>query len=332
MKTTFNKYGQKDGKDLCEIILKNDHGTVVKLLNYGATLEKVLINGDNMILSLDTPEDYSKERNFLGGTVGRIAGRVRSGQWKHGKELLQLPLNDGPNHIHGGIGSDMQVWDFRLMQDNDHAATEFTLFDPDGNNGYPGNINWQVTYQLDNQDNLKYTIKFLSDKLTIANPVNHTYFTLGERAEDLTLKLNADYYLPVDSQGLPDPRRGMEKVAHSAFDFRTPKKISQALHSDDPQIKLRNGLDHPFIFAGAQPAAILAGNDYILEVSTNAPALVLYTGNHFNHTGIAHNIGKYDGITFETQCPPAAGNDLGQIVVMPNQEKVRTVTWHFKKL
>ena len=99
MKTSFNKYGRKDGKDLCEIVLENDHGMIVKVLNYGATLEKVLLNDENMILSLNSPADYFQERNYLGGTVGRIAGRVRKGQWRHGLET----------HIHGGIGTDTEV-------------------------------------------------------------------------------------------------------------------------------------------------------------------------------------------------------------------------------
>ncbi len=109
MKTSFRKYSRKNGQDLCEISLENNQGMKVKILNYGATLEKVLLDGEDMILSLNSPEDYSKERNFLGGTVGRICGRVRLGQWKHGNQIYQLPQNDGENHIHGGIGTDMKV-------------------------------------------------------------------------------------------------------------------------------------------------------------------------------------------------------------------------------
>ena len=308
MKTNFVKYERKDNKDLCEITLENDAGMAVKVLNYGATLEKVLLDGENMILSLNSPEDYSKERNFLGGTVGRIAGRVRAGQWKHGNEIHQLPLNDGDNHIHGGIGTDMHVWDFRPSCDSEHARVDLTLFDPDGNNDYPGNLKLHARYELDNENNLHYLLEAVSDKLTIFNLVNHTYFNLGERAEDLNLQMNADYYLPVDEAGLPD--RGMAEVAGTAFDFRKTKRIGDALNSDDSQIKLRNGLDHPFILNGNNPAALLSSNKHRLIVKTNAPALVLYAGNHFNHTGIVNNIGQYDGITFEAQCPPAEGNEV----------------------
>ena len=328
MKTNFVKYERKDNKDLCEITLENDAGMAVKVLNYGATLEKVLLNGENMILSLNSPEDYSKERNFLGGTVGRIAGRVRAGQWKHGNEIHQLPLNDGDNHIHGGIGTDMHVWDFRPSCDSEHARVDLTLFDPDGNNDYPGNLKLHARYELDNENNLHYLLEAVSDKLTIFNPVNHTYFNLGERAEDLNLQMNADYYLPVDEAGLPD--RGMAEVAGTAFDFRKTKRIGDALNSDDSQIKLRNGLDHPFILNGNNPAALLSSNKHRLIVKTNAPALVLYAGYHFNHTGIVNNIGQYDGITFEAQCPPAEGNDLGQITLLPFEKFKRTVDWKFE--
>ncbi|AVW87195.1 aldose epimerase family protein [Lactobacillus acidophilus] len=328
MKTNFVKYERKDNKDLCEITLENDAGMAVKVLNYGATLEKVLLDGENMILSLNSPEDYSKERNFLGGTVGRIAGRVRAGQWKHGNEIHQLPLNDGDNHIHGGIGTDMHVWDFRPSCDSEHARVDLTLFDPDGNNDYPGNLKLHARYELDNENNLHYLLEAVSDKLTIFNPVNHTYFNLGERAEDLNLQMNADYYLPVDEAGLPD--RGMAEVAGTAFDFRKTKRIGDALNSDDSQIKLRNGLDHPFILNGNNPAALLSSNKHRLIVKTNAPALVLYAGNHFNHTGIVNNIGQYDGITFEAQCPPAEGNDLGQITLLPFEKFKRTVDWKFE--
>ena len=328
MKTSFVKYGRKNNKDLCEITLENDHGMVAKVLNYGATLEKVLVDSENMILSLKKPADYSKERNFLGGSVGRIAGRVRAGQWKHGNEIHQLPLNDGENHIHGGVGTDMQVWNFRSSCTDKAARVDLTLFDPDGHNDYPGNLKLHASYELDNDNTLHYSLEAVSDKLTIFNPVNHTYFNLGERAEDLDLQLNADYYLPVDESGLPD--RGMEQVAGTAFDFRKTKRIGDALTSDDAQIKLRNGIDHPFILNGNNPAATLSSRKHKLTVRTNAPALVLYAGNHFNHIGIASNIGQYDGITFEAQCPPAEGNDLGQITLLPFEKFKRVVNWEFE--
>lgn len=328
MKTSFAKYGRKDNKDLCEITLENDSGMVVKVLNYGATLEKVLLNDENMILSLETPEDYSKERNYLGGTVGRIAGRVRHGQWKHGLETHQLPLNEGENHIHGGSGTDTEVWNFRPSCDSEHARVDLTLFDPDSHNDYPGNLKFHARYELDNDNTLHYLLEAVSDKLTIFNPVNHVYFDLGERAEDLDLQLNADYYLPVDESGMPD--HGMEEVAGTAFDFRKTKKVGDALHSDDPQIKLRDGMDHPFILNGNNPAATLSSKKHRLTVKTDAPSLIIYTGNGFDNTGLTSHIGQYDGITFEAQYAPAEGSDLGEITLLPFEKFSRAVDWKFE--
>ena len=329
MKTSFIKYERKDGHDLCEISLENDQGMTVKLLNYGATLEKVVMSdGKNMIMSLESPIDYSRERNFLGGTVGRICGRVKDGEWKHGNEIFQLLKNDGENHIHGGNGIDTRVWNFRPFTKDDKIGVIFTLFDPDGANGFPGDLKIKAVYELDNQNNLSYKLTALSDKLTIFNPANHTYFTLGDRAENLELKLAADYYLPVGEDGVPD--QGMQEVANKAFDFRNFKKVKRALNSNDPQINLRNGLDHPFILNGNKPAAILRSADHEMVMTTNAPALVIYTGNHFNHTGSASNIGQYDGITLEAQEAPSASNDLDAITLLPGEKYKRKINWNFK--
>lgn len=329
MKAFFEKYGQKAGHDLCEISLINDQQMTVKVLNYGATLEKVLLNGENMILSLKHPQDYSKERNFLGGTVGRICGRIAKGQWQHGLKTWQLPQNDGPNHIHGGNGTDQQVWNFTCYADRQVARVELTYFDPAMHNNFPGNLKLKAVYELNNQNELSYRLEAVSDELTIFNPANHTYFTLGEEAKDLDLQINADYYLPVAEDGLPTAE-GMQQVTGTAFDFRKPKKINEALKSEDSQIKLRNGIDHPFILNGQQPAAVLTGQKHQMIMTTNAPAVVVYTANHFNHQGIAKNIGQYNGVTLEAQCPPSRNTDLKQITLLANEKFIRKVCWQFK--
>lgn len=328
MKTSFEKYGTKDGLDLCEITLANNHQMEVKVLNYGATLEKVLLDGENMILSLDKPEDYSKERKFLGATVGRVCGRIRLGQWQHGKETLQLPINEGKNHIHGGHGTDMEVWHFKLNASEDKARADLTYFDPAGHNGFPGNLKLHVVYELDNDNNLRYEINCISDQLTIFNPSNHTFFSLGEKAKDLNLQMNADYYLPVGADGLP--LGGMESVKGTPFDFTKTKKVNDALTSGDEQIKLRKGIDHPFILNGMQPGVVLRGKKHTLTMTTNAPAVVIYTANGFNHTGLTKKYGQYEGITFEAQCPPAAGTNLGEITLLPNEHYQRKICWNFK--
>ncbi len=179
-----------------------------------------------------------------------------------------------------------------------------------------------VRYQLDSENNLSYRLEAVSDKLTIFNPANHTYFNLGEKAADLDLKIAADY-LPVGEDGLPN--QGMQSVANTAFDFRNSKKVSEALNNDNDQIKLRNGLDHPFILIGMQPAAILTSGKHQMMMTTSALAVVIYTANHFDREGVANNIGQYDGITLEAQCPSAEGTNLGEITLLSYEKFERKI-------
>lgn len=336
MKAEVNKYQYRNGADYCEITLINDRGLRVCLLNYGATLEKVLVPTDegleNVIMSLDTPADYSKERNFLGGTVGRVVGRIRNGQWRHGAQILQLSLNDGRNHIHGGTGTDTQVFSFVTSYDSEMAQATFTLFDPDGANGYPGNLQLRVSYTLDNHNQLTYKIMAISDQLTIFNPTNHVYFRLDgpdSRVNDLMLQISSDYYLPLDDASLP--YMGRRDVTGTVFDFRSSSRIGDVLASQDAEIKAENGLNHPFILRGNQPAVLLTSprKKRSVQMQTKAPAVVVYTANHFNHTGVAAHLGKYDGVTLEAQFPPASGSDLSAITMMPNQQFETWTSWHF---
>lgn len=331
-----SKYQYHDGNDYCEITMTNHNGMQVKLLNYGATLEQILLPSTdgpvNVILSLDSPADYSKERNFLGGTVGRIVGRVRHGHWRYGNYALQLPLNDGHNHIHGGYGTDTQVFSFETHFDNELATARFTLFDPDGSNGYPGNVKLIATYTLDNNNQLRYDIRAVSDKLTIFNPTNHVYFRLDGPESDvtnLTLQLNSDAYLPLDADSLP--YAGRKAVDNTVFDFRKGQRLGAVLGSGDPEIEAENGLNHPFLLKGNQPAATLTSSKYhwSMSMTTKSPSVVVYTANHFNRSGIAHNIGKYDGVTLEAQFPPAEGADLTPIILMPGETFETWTTWQF---
>lgn len=332
-----NKYDHKDTKDYCEITMTNDHGMQVKLLNYGATLEKVLLpieNGslENVIMSLHSPEDYSKERNFLGGTVGRIVGRVRKGQWQHGSQIVQFPLNDGQNHAHGGQGTDTKVFSFKTEFDEQIAQTTLTLFDPAGTNNYPGNLKMKVTYTLDNDDRLSYEIKALSDELTVFNPTNHVYFRLDGQdtgIKDLQLKINSDFYLPLDKTSMP--YQGRRSVDGTVFDLRAGKRIGDILDSDDEEIKAEGGLNHPFILRGDTPDVILTSTakNRSMELTTKSPSVVVYTANHFDNTGIAKHIGQYDGVALEAQFPPQEGTDLMPITLMQGEQFETWTHWKF---
>ncbi|KRM12283.1 aldose epimerase family protein [Paucilactobacillus suebicus] len=336
MNIQVNKYAYKDEHDYCEIELSNDNGMKVDLLNYGATLEKVLVptsNGlRNVIMSLDQPADYSKERNFLGGTIGRIVGRVRDGLWQSGPKIVHLPQNDGKNHIHGGTGLDTEVYSFKTVIRNDSVQAIFSLFDADQSNAYPGNLLMTVKYTLDNDNRILYEINAIADDVTIFNPTNHVYFRLdgqNRSVADTKLKLDSDYYLPLDKESLPFT--GRYSVNETPFDFRQAKKIGAALRSTDPQILAEKGLNHPFMLNGNEMAAQLTASDNLvtMKMATKSPCIVVYTGNHFNNTGITSNIGQYDGVTLEAQFPPVTGHDLSAITLLPNEKFNTWTSWQF---
>ena len=336
MDVSVEQYGQYQGQNLYELTLTNDQGMVVKLLNYGATLEKVLLpEADglhNMVLSLPTREDYSKERNFLGGTVGRIVGRIRGHVWQHGDVKVDLPMNEGKNHIHGGDdGLDRQVYNFRTEQTATTASASFTFVDPAGHNGYPGNLKLQVTYTLTNANALQYRVDALSDEETLFNPSNHTYFALDQPAtiDETVLTIPADAYKPLDAEHLPD--QGWQPVAGTVLDFRNGQKLGDVIHTRADQITSERGINHPFLLKnGKALAAKLQTKNHTMTLVTTAPSVVVYTANHFDGTGVAHNIKQFDGVALECQYPPVSGSDLSAITLLPGEPFTLANTWTFE--
>lgn len=336
MDVSVEQYGQYQGQNLYELTLTNDQGMVVKLLNYGATLEKVLLpEADglhNMVLSLPTREDYSKERNFLGGTVGRIVGRIRGHVWQHGDVKVDLPMNEGKNHIHGGDdGLDRQVYNFRTEQTATTASASFTFVDPAGHNGYAGNLKLQVTYTLTNANALQYRVDALSDEETLFNPTNHTYFALDQPAtiDETVLTIPADAYKPLDAEHLPD--QGWQPVAGTVFDFRNGQKLGDVIHTRADQITSERGINHPFLLKnGKALAAKLQTKNHTMTLVTTAPSVVVYTANHFDGTGVAHNIKQFDGVALECQYPPVSGSDLSAITLLPGEPFTLANTWTFE--
>lgn len=336
MDVSVEQYGQYQGQNLYELTLTNDQGMVVKLLNYGATLEKVLLpEADglhNMVLSLPTREDYSKERNFLGGTVGRIVGRIRGHVWQHGDVKVDLPMNEGKNHIHGGDdGLDRQVYNFRTEQTATTASASFTFVDPAGHNGYPGNLKLQVTYTLTNANALQYRVDALSDEETLFNPTNHTYFALDQPAtiDETVLTIPADAYKPLDAEHLPD--QGWRPVAGTVLDFRNGQKLGDVIHTRADQITSERGINHPFLLKnGKALAAKLQTKNHTMTLVTTAPSVVVYTANHFDGTGVAHNIKQFDGVALECQYPPVSGSDLSAITLLPGEPFTLANTWTFE--
>ena len=297
--------------DLIE--MKNDELTVV-VSNYGCTIIKVLMkdkngNIDDVVLGYDDFSDHQTKDAYLGALVGRTANRIGKGKFTLNDKTYTLPINNGPNSLHGGIkGFSYQVFDYKFEGD----SIEFSYLSKDGEEGYPGNLNFKAIYTLDKNTLI---IRYLatSDEDTIINITNHSYFNLSGAKEDIydhQLLVHSDKYACIDPDGLPTGE--FAKVKGTPFDFNTMTRIGDVIDSDDEQIRLGAGFDHPFIFNQDKNQAELyhPATGRKLTVNTTLPGAQIYTANYLDG-----RIGKY-GISYprryavciETQNLPDAIN------------------------
>lgn len=300
-----------DKIDLIE--MKNDDITVV-VSNYGCTIIKILMkdkddNVDDVVLGYDNFSDYQTKDAYLGALVGRTANRIGKGKFSLNDQTYSLPINNGPNCLHGGIrGFSYQIFDYKIV-DN---SIEFSYLSKDGEEGYPGNLKFKAIYTLDKET---LTIQYLatSDKDTIINITNHSYFNLSGAKEDIynhQLLVHSNKYACIDSDGLPTGK--YNEVKGTPFDFNTMTKIGDVIDCDDEQIKLGAGFDHPFIFNQYKDQVELfhETTGRKLTVCTTLPGAQIYTANYLDG-----RIGKY-GISYprrfavciETQNLPDAIN------------------------
>jgi len=309
------------GKDTRLFHLKNRNGMQVALTNYGARIVSILVpqrsgNLTDVALGFADIESYLRpDEPCLGATIGRFANRIAGGTFRLDDRAYILPQNNGPNCLHGGPnGFHRKIWDCLASSEQ---QVDFLLVSPDGEAGFPGRLEVIVSYELTEDNQLAIRYAALTSKKTPINLTNHTYFNLnGEGSGDIlghTLHLPAERYLPVDETLIPI---GLEApVENTAFDFRTPKKIAEAIHSREDQIRIGNGFDHTFV--NNQPRSRSVANVFSetsgirLDVFTSEPGLQFYTGNSLNGNHIGKSGRPYlprTGFCLETQHYPDSPN------------------------
>lgn len=303
----------KKGEEILLYTLKNNF-MEVEILNYGGVLRKIAApnkNGvlENVVLNLPTIKDYEERSPYFGSLIGRNAGRISNGIFSLNGETYTLAKNNGNNNLHGGIDNfGHKVWNVEEIKGEDFIGVKLSLNSPHMEEGFPGNVKVEVKYILkENELSLEYY--GTSDRPTYLNLTNHTYFNLsGDFKRDITdevLQLDCDKFMAVDEATLPIE---IKSVENTAFDFRNPTLLKDSLYSDDEQVKIVNqGLDHPFILNHTRENVITLEDKIsgrTLEVVTDQPAVVIYTGNYLHEIGMLNeNIEckKYMGICFETQ-------------------------------
>lgn len=273
-----------DGKEVRPVTIRNKKNLQATISNYGARLVEVLYNGVNVIVSFPTLKDYFMPPKFYhGATIGRYANRIQNGEFKLNGMVYTLPVNNGPNHLHGGPkGFHNQVWEFENGTEN---SVTLHYLSPNGEEGYPGDLDVRVTYTVRDDDALEISYKANTDFATPVNLTNHAYFNLngGGTALHHLLQINADNYTPVDENLIPT---GIEAVAGTALDFRQPKEIGRDINSEEEQIRIGGGYDHNFVLNKAQENelsfAVRATGDktgIVMETFTTKPGVQLFSGN-----------------------------------------------------
>ncbi len=268
-------------------------GYKLKVLNIGATITEYSLDGHNICLSYDNLDDYRQNELYAGCIVGRTAGRIKNGcvgEW-------ELPKNYHDVHNHHGNGMHLSFYDVKVYS----QSIELTTTDAEGD--YPGNAKIKVTYSL-GDDGLTQEIIAISDKPTLFNFTNHSYFNLdlGSSVLDHYLKIDAANYAHLDSEKFVD---SVHPVLSTAFDFKEKKQIKNSFTEDDKeQFNITKFIDHPFQLNGL---VTYSNNDYSLDISTDSDYVVIYTANYLGDCksplkGIKAK--DYGAICFETQKIP----------------------------
>ena len=312
--------GNKEGRDICSCEMTNDAGMTVEIINIGCAVRKILIpNSDgntiNVVLGYPEWEKYFDNPTYFGIVAGRFANRIAGGKFSIDGAEYALPLNNGQNSLHGGtIGFGRRIWEMsEISADDKSASVTLAYTSPDGEEGYPGTMDTAVEYTLNNDNELVIKYSAVSDKKTIVNLTNHSYFNLAGKGTILNheLTLKSDAYVPINDNMIPTGE--FAEVAGTPFDFRNGRKIGKSIADDNPQLKLGKGYDHSFALKNdgrMENIAVLTDPESgrTLEVDTDLPGIQLYAGNFIgDREGFAAYTDN-SGLCLETQYHPDSVN------------------------
>jgi aldose 1-epimerase len=324
-----------DGQKVNVYTLTNNSGMEAKVINYGGIVLSLKVQDKNgalvdVVLGYDSLSDYLKASPYFGALIGRYGNRIGGGKFTLNGETYALAQNDNGNHLHGGLkGFDKVYWNIEPI---DQSRLKLTYKSVDGEEGYPGNLDVQVTYSLseDNTFQIEYLAK--TDKPTVVNLTQHTYFNLGghDSGDILNhqLQLNAPSYLPVDKGLIPTGK--IESVENTPFDFRAPNTVGARINDGHEQMVIGKGYDHCWVFEPGSDATMrsvatlgLHTTGIQMEVLTTEPAIQFYSGNFLDGKNIGKGGHAYQhryGLCLETQHFPDSPNkpEFPSVVLNPD--------------
>jgi aldose 1-epimerase len=344
-KSAFGK--TKEGVSVDLYTLTNDHGMVAKVMTYGATLTELVVPGKsgapaNVVLGFDRLEPYLAGVPYFGSTIGRVGNRIGKAAFTLNGKPYKLAANNGPNHLHGGIkGFDKVVWKAEVVPAKDGQAVKFTYRSPDGEEGYPGNLEATVVYTLTDANELRLDYTATTDKATPVNLTNHSYFNLAGDGVgtilDHVLTIAADEMTPVDDTLIPTGR--LAPVKGTVFDFTLPTTIGARIAK--VPIAPPIGYDHNYVLRKAEAGGLTLAarvteptSGRVMEVRTTEPGIQFYSGNFLdgtlkNRKGVPYE--KHAAFCLETQHFPDSVNhpNFPSTVLRPGQTYETTTIFRF---
>lgn len=338
-----------DGAAVERYLLRNSGGLEAAIITYGGVLTELRVPDRSgaladVVLGYDTLEPYLDESSsfpFFGALIGRYANRIAGGRFELEGVTYQLARNNGPNHLHGGPhGFHRALWSARDVSDADGPSLELSYLSPDGDEGYPGNLTVTVRYTLTERNELRIEYQATTDRATVINLTNHSYFNLAGQGDILghELELAAARFLPIDATLIPEGE--LRLVEGTPMDFRSARPVGSQISADDEQIRRGQGYDHAWVFdhptQALQPVARLVdpGSGRVMELLTTQPSVQFYSGSQMDGSVIGKGGQRYPrfgGLCLETQHLPDSPNQpqFPSTVLRPGQRYHQTTIYRF---
>ena len=337
----------QDGTPAALFTLRNSHGMEAKIATYGGIVTHLTAPDrkgqySDIVLGYDKLADYIKGSPYFGALIGRYGNRIAKGQFALNGTKYQLAINDKPNALHGGtVGFDKVVWTAAKSEvASQGPQLTLTYKSKDGEEGYPGNLQVTVVYTLTEDNALRADYTATTDKDTVVNLTQHSYFNLRGEGDILghQVQINADKFTPVDSTLIPTGE--LKPVTGTPFDFRKPTAIGARIDSADEQLKFGKGYDHNWVLNKAAGTLGVIATVYepqtgrVLEVSSTEPGLQFYTGNFLDGSNVGKGGRVYkfrNGFCMEPQHFPDSPNQPGfpSTVLKPRQTYKNTIVYKF---
>ena len=336
--------GLPTGEPVTLFTLSNKNGMQVSITNYGATVTSIQVPNKNgelreLTIGFNTLQEYLDADFYAGSIVGRYANRIKDGRFNLEGVEYRVTQNEGKNQLHGGFrGFDKVIWNVKKIEKKE-PELELSYQSMDGEEGFPGNLAIRITYSLTDDNELKIDYLATTDKTTVVNLSNHTYFNLAGKGTilDHEVYINAEHYTPVTTELIPTGE--IVNVSGTPFDFREARSLRSQITQGNEQLTIGNGFDHNFVLrdSGLEKLAISVkdpSTGFLMEVYTTQPGVQFYTGNSLDgrfkdRSGTP--ILKHAGLCLETQHYPDSPNQphFPTTTLHPDQEYRETTVYKF---